>query len=210
MAQGTVLAMMMGPMSLLGVIASWEYVKRDISIVSIAAISYAFFSYFGGRFAYLFDSKNLQFYFAIFLVFLGILYSTPIVEKFSARDGGIRNEKLYISFVGIFIGFIGGFFGIGAGILLVPIFTIFFGMKQNRARAISLAILLPPVSFGGVVQYGYFNSDINWKSALILLISYMVTNGVGNKIGNNHSPLMLRRGLGIVLILSGISIIIMK
>merc|ERR1712048_655801 len=93
----------------------------------------------------------------------------------------------YTSFgVGCVIGLVGGFFGIGAGVLKVPIFTELFGITKDDARTLSLLILLPPVSVGAVIKYA-MEDDIDWYMTLVLLASYMAANSPGAKKGLNAS-----------------------
>ena len=204
LAQGTVLAMMLGPMTLFAVYQSWDLIIDRLNMIIICVLTYAVTSYYGAQIAYKFTSPDLQKYFGIILILTGIFYASNLSSKYENNKKIFNPNLLSIGILGSFVGFIGGVFGIGAGILLVPAFTLLFGIKQNQARIMSLAILLPPVSIGAVVQYGLFRNDINWKFSMILLVSYMITNGLGSKIGNKHSPKTLKRALGIILMISGL------
>ena len=203
-AQGTVLAMMLGPMSVLAVKNSWVLIKPMRIPIIICVCTYAVTSLVGSFVAYMFISADLQFLFGFVLIVFGSIYATLFVEKYIKRKKIFEMNSFSISIVGILVGFFGGMFGIGAGILLVPIFTSFFGLEQNVARAMSLTILLPPVSLGAVVKYGLMEGDINWTVAAILLISYIVLNGLGASFGDKQNPDSLKRILGILLVLSGI------
>lgn len=222
-AQGTILAMMLGPMSILTVIHSWDIIVEKWKNITICIVSYMVLSYFGAVVAYLFDSKTLQILFGVFIVFFGIIYASLVIEN-KIKTMSVFNFQLNIIntiVVGSFVGFVGGMFGIGAGILLVPIFTTFFSVSQNEARVISLAILTPPVSIGAVFRYqvaggfldgnllGNFYSffetgDIDWSVAAILLFFYIVSNGFGTKFGNLRKPATLKQILGILLIIMGL------
>ena len=203
-AQGTVLAMMLGPISLLAVINSWELIKPKLNVIIICVITYAITSFFGGLAAYIFPSAELERLFGILLIVIGFTYATLYLERFIAKRKLIELSSSSIIPVGVAVGFFGGMFGIGAGILLVPIFTAFYGLEQNEARAMSLAILLPPVSLGAVVQYGLVNADINIVVAFFLFISYLVSNGRGYSAGQNQSPDKLKRILGALLVVAGV------
>lgn len=206
-AQGTILAMMLGPMSLLAVINSWNLIKPQLIPVIICILSYSITSFVGGIIAYTFVSADLQRLFGYLLLTIGCTYATLFVEKYIGKKKLFEMNSFSVSIVGIVVGLFGGMFGIGAGILLVPIFTSIFGLEQNVARAMSLAILLPPVSLGAVIKYGVIEADINWTVAGILLVSYIALNGVGASIGHKEDPKNLKRILGILLIFSGILMI---
>ena len=203
-AQGTVLAMMLGPMSVLAVKNSWDLIKPKLIPIILCIITYATTSFVGGLVAYMFISSDLQCLFGFVLIVIGCIYATLFVEKYIKKKKKIALNSFSIIIVGIIVGFFGGMFGIGAGILLVPIFTSFFGLEQNVARAMSLTILLPPVSLGAVIKYGLIEGDINWTIAATLLISYIALNGLGASYGNKENPVFLKRILGIILILSGV------
>ena len=203
-AQGTVLAMMLGPMSVLAVKNSWDLIKSKLIPITLCTITYATTSFVGGVVAYMFISSDLQCLFGFVLIVIGCIYATLFVERYIKKKKKFEMNSFSIVIVGILVGFFGGMFGIGAGILLVPIFTSFFGLEQNVARAMSLTILLPPVSLGAVIKYGFIEGDINWTVAATLLISYIALNGLGASYGNKENPDFLKRILGIILILSGI------
>lgn len=207
-AQGTVLAMMLGPMSLLATIQSWALIKDKLIPIIICVITYATTSFVGGLVAYVFASADLQILFGCLLIVIGITYVTLFVERHLKKRTLLELKPLYMGIVGVVVGFTGGMFGIGAGILLVPILTSFFGMEQNTARAMSLAILLPPVSLGAVAKYGLIEGDINWPVAVTLLVSYMALNGLGSSLGHKQNPDILKRVLGILLVISGVLLIL--
>ena len=206
-SQGTVLAMMLGPMSVLAVKKSWDLIKPRLIPITICVFTYATTSFVGSLVAYMFISADLQCLFGFMLIVIGSVYATLFVEKYIKRKKIFEINSFSVGIVGILVGFFGGMFGIGAGILLVPILTSFFGLEQNIARAMSLTILLPPVSLGAVIKYGLIEEDINWTVAVILLISYITLNGVGASYGNKENPIFLKRILGFLLVLSGIILI---
>lgn len=206
-AQGTVLAMILGPITILGVINSWKLIRTRLVPIIICIITYAIVSFLGGTVAYTFVSADLQRIFGFGLILIGCVYATLFIERYIQKRHIFDMSVPNMIFVGSGVGFLGGMLGIGAGILLVPILTAFFGLEQNTARAISLAILLPPVSLGAVVKYGLIEADINWIVALILLVSYIILNGIGTSLGDKEHPDRLKKVLGVSLVLSGIFLI---
>src|SRR4051812_35336917 len=55
--------------------------------------------------------------------------------------------------LGVAAGILSGMFGIGGGIVIVPILTTFFGYEFLTATGTSLAVLLLPVSLFAVIAY---------------------------------------------------------
>ena len=206
-AQGTVLAMMLGPMTILPVVYGWEIVRRRMKEIIISILTYMTFSLAGAEIAYLFSSPGLKLVFGVCISILGIAYIL-----FSMKHvGTVHNRNLppiSMALIGAFVGTVGGMSGIGAGILLVPILTMGLGIEQHEAQTMSLAILLPPVSLGAVVKYGLIENDIIWPAAGLMLLAYIITCGVGYKISFRHSTVVLRTVLSALLILAGIIAIV--
>lgn len=204
-AQGTVLAMMLGPMSLPAVWSSRDIVRERLREITICVITYAIASFLGGCIAYQFSPPMLGKMFGVVIAWIGLTYASTVLEKaFHRRYTSRALNSSNLILVGTGVGVIGGLFGIGSGILLVPIFTMFFGLEQREARIMSLAVLLPPVSIGAVIRYGALSHDVNWTAAGILLISYMLFNGMGARFGNRQHPRLLKQVLGVLLFVSGL------
>jgi uncharacterized protein len=70
--------------------------------------------------------------------------------------------------LGLFAGILSGLFGIGGGIIMVPMLVAVFGFDILNANATSLAAMLLPVGILGVIAYykaGYINlRDSLWLS----------------------------------------------
>jgi len=180
-AQGIVLTMMLGPMSLLGLLALKEELKKQKKSIFFGVLAYAFFSYFGAVLAFRFGEFHLRQAFAFFLVLVALLEFLP--DHFFTKGKAVENiAPVWIFVIGAITGIVGGLFGIGAGVLMIPIFMIFFRLKKNYARALSLAILLPPVSIGAFLKYAQ-EGVIYWKEAIVLFFAYFFANYFGAKLG---------------------------
>lgn len=210
-AQGNVLTMMLGPMSLLGVISLYEYVKKQWTSISIGVLSYCFFSYFGAELAFYIGENNLKIYFAFLLIIIALIQILPMLREKNTKS--ITNDDVEsIALIKIFIlssliGVTGGLFGIGAGVLMVPILIGPFKMKKEFARALSLAILVPPVSLGAYIKY-QSEININWTLVIILFFSYFIANYFGAKAGTKASNKFFKIMYSIILV--SIAIIYLK
>ncbi len=216
-AQGIMTAVMLGPMTLLGVVAMWDRVKVQGPYILTSIIAYGIFSYFGAAFAHLIPKHFLSISFGILLILLGLYdligsrmpkvnYSIPLNPKGTTilPNAFIPTNMLTINIVGILVGFFGGFFGIGAGVFMVPVFTSLMGIHKDDARALSLAVLLPPVGAGAAFKYHQV-VGINWQLALIIFIAYFSTNYFGAKLGRKHSPKQFKFYFGLVMLLMGLA-----
>ncbi len=205
MAQGTVLAVMLGPMSLLGIMTMKKRVRHILKYAIIGVISYAIFSYFGAYFAFMFDSEKLSRIFSVFIGIMGLNEIFGFVLQRSPQENFEREtiSTFKMALVGVVVGAVGGFFGIGAGVLMTPIFIGMFGMKKDDARLLSLMILLPPVSLGAVIKY-HMEGAIYWIGALTIFFSYFITNYFGSKLALKHSVKKFRSVYGYILLLISI------
>lgn len=88
------------------------------------------------------------------------------------REGLIRAVVL-----GLFAGFLSGLFGVGGGILIVPVLVLALSMNQRLAHGTSLAAVLP-IAASGLVGFAVEDS-VDWPVALCLTIGAMVGAVIG-------------------------------
>jgi uncharacterized membrane protein YfcA len=93
--------------------------------------------------------------------------------------------------IGLATGVVAGLFGIGGGLLLIPALVYLAGYTQHDATGISLAVLLPPVGLGAVVEY-YRHGHVDLKVALIIAVAVMVGGWFGAVLANRMSGPYLR------------------
>ncbi len=88
-----------------------------------------------------------------------------------------------ISFVllGLAAGILSGMFGIGGGIVMVPILIAVFGMDILNANATSLAAMLLPVGILGVITY-YKAGYIDLKKSLFIALGLVVGSFFGAEV----------------------------
>ena len=89
--------------------------------------------------------------------------------------------ELGILLVGLFAGVMSGMFGIGGGIVMVPVLIAFFGMDMLNANATSLAAMLLPVAIFGVINY-YKAGLVNVKDSLWLAGGLLLGSFFGAKL----------------------------
>jgi len=214
LAQGTILAVMLAPMSLPGVVVMRDRVRLLLPHIAMGVGTYAVFSNLGARLAYSLDREGLTLAFAALLILLGLHYVTrreragdavaldpngPTVTVVSR----VPFSVLSVGVIGAGVGVAGGLFGIGAGVLMVPILISAVGLHKDDARALSLAILLPPVSIGAVLEY-HHHGGIDWQAAGVILVAYMLTNFPGAALGRRHKTQLFLRVTGAALLILGL------
>ena len=253
-AQGIILAVMLGPMTITGLIAMKDRIKKLLPYALISVVSYALFSYFGAFFAFLINDKYLKICFGLLLIIIGIieiilLFNNKILrnkfrcilfqeEKFYplsspkqasrySRGWNKKEEKqtvkkdivvgnslipfnyLSMTVLSIIVGIIGGLFGLGGGIIMIPVMTRLMKVHKDDARTLSLMILLPPVSTGAVIKY-QMQGSIDWKVVLIVFTAYIIMNYFGSILGRKHSEKNFKVIFSIVMIILGLSYFLLE
>lgn len=100
---------------------------------------------------------------------------------------------------GIIAGILSGMFGIGGGAIIVPMLMLFLGFEQTTANGTSLAALMLPVGYFGVMEY-YRKGKLHIKSALILALGILVASGLGALLALNLPKDILKGGYAIFLL----------
>lgn len=94
--------------------------------------------------------------------------------------------------LGLAAGFVGGLFGVGGGVVLVPGLVLLLGFEQHRAHATSLAAIVVSATSAGIPFM--LEGSVHWGYAGLLLIG----SSVGALLGAKHvvriSPVWLARG----------------
>ena len=84
--------------------------------------------------------------------------------------------------IGVVAGVLSGLFGIGGGILLVPVLALVLGLDQVDAEATSLLAIIPVAAVGALRQQGYGNLDV--RTGLIVGVFAALSAIVGVALVN--------------------------
>ena len=105
--------------------------------------------------------------------------------------------------IGVAAGVLSGLFGIGGGIIIVPMLILFARFAPPMATGTSLGALLLPVGALGAWQY-YQRDSINVKASLLIGLGLFFGAYAGARLGLSLDPVMLKRGFAIFLLLVAI------
>lgn len=105
--------------------------------------------------------------------------------------------------IGLFAGVLGGVFGIGGGIVIIPALVAFLGFAQHKAQGTSLVALLLPVGLLGVMNY-YRAGNADVKTGLLIGLGFFAGAFAGSKLALGFSDLVMRRSFAAFLVLLGI------
>lgn len=112
-------------------------------------------------------------------------------------------------FAGLFAGVCSGLFGIGGGIILVPIMVFIFGMSQHSATGTALVAMLLPVGIMGVINYyqsGKINGE-NIKFGMLMALGIFIGAFFGSKLGLILPEKTLKMIFGVFLVGVGLKFI---
>lgn len=102
--------------------------------------------------------------------------------------------------LGLFAGAVGGFAGVGGGIIIIPALVLLFGYDQLRAQGTSLAVLMPPIAILAFLQY--WNNPqvkINLWVAAVIALGALIGGLFGGKLANFLDPHLVRKCFAVLI-----------
>ena len=101
------------------------------------------------------------------------------------RDAGIF-------LVACLCGIASGMFGIGGGVLLVPLLGLFFSFSQHRAQGTSLVALIAPTGALALMAYAR-DGFVSWRTGLLLIPGVFLGGVAGGKLAEKLKPRRMRQ-----------------
>ena len=83
-------------------------------------------------------------------------------------------------------------FGVGGGVLLVPLLGLLFAFEQHRAQGTSLIALIPPTGMLALIAY-WKEGFVSWKTGLLLVPGIFLGGIAGGKLAKWINPRLMRR-----------------
>ena len=100
--------------------------------------------------------------------------------------------------IGFGVGAFSGAFGVGGGIILVPILVLLLHMQQKRAQATSL-VMVALAATAGFITYA-FAGFVAWVPAAFILIGGLAGSWLGSSVVKRTSDYRLQIAFGLLLI----------
>jgi len=122
--------------------------------------------------------------------------------------GEFMNKKtdiLKIILIGIATGFFNGLFGSGGGTIVVPAMVFLLGVKEQKAHATAIAVILPLSIISSFIYAK--NNYIDWGLTLNVAMGGIIGGYIGAKILNRFSANALRKIFGISMIIAAIRMV---
>jgi uncharacterized membrane protein YfcA len=89
------------------------------------------------------------------------------------------------------VGICSGLFGVGGGVLLVPLLVLLLGFNQHTAQGTSLIALVPPTGLLAFLAY-YHAHQVDVKVGLLIIPGVILGGVVGGKLAERMSPWRMR------------------
>ena len=110
--------------------------------------------------------------------------------------------------VGIFAiacvcGVASGMFGVGGGVLLVPLLGLLFAFSQHRAQGTSLVALVFPTGVLALMAYSK-QGFVSWKTGLLLIPGIFLGGIAGGILAKKINPRSMRQIFAGILVLLGV------
>jgi uncharacterized membrane protein YfcA len=164
-------------------------VRRGL-IITAAAIPT---SLLGAWVIKLLSASDFDFVYGAFLIAVGIMIFVRRNAEPKPREMSPRNQLLSEIGTGLFVGFISSFFGIGGGIVLVPLMLVLFRHAVHAVAATSafVVMLTSPTGVAAHAIYGHFE--------ILLALPLAIGGFIGGSIGARMAKRLHARQLSTVM-----------
>lgn len=112
--------------------------------------------------------------------------------------------------VGVVAGLAGALCGVGGGIIMVPAFVLMLGMTQKTAVATSLAVVVVSGLSATANNITSKSNLIDWKIVGITALGAVVAAWYGSDLMRSLSSQQLTKIFGVLMIVVGAKMLIMK
>ena len=100
------------------------------------------------------------------------------------------------------VGVLGGMFGLGGGVILVPLLVLLFSFDQHRAQGTTLVALVPPTGLLGLANYAHAH-EVDWIFGLLLMPGVLLGGFAGSWLAQKLTPDRMRRAFAAILFTLG-------
>ncbi len=105
-------------------------------------------------------------------------------------------------------GLLSGMFGIGGGIVLVPLLGLALGLNQHQAQGVTLAAMLLPNGLPAVLHYRRMGVPIRWRLVALLVAGFLGGVVGGSLLANRIPEAPLRWGFAGFMVLMAVRMLL--
>ena len=113
-----------------------------------------------------------------------------------------RARMLGILLTASVVGVFSGLFGVGGGVLLVPLLVLLHHFEQHRAQGTSLIALVPPTGLLAFLAY-YRAGAVDVPTGLLIIPGVFLGGIVGSRIAVRIPAARMRRIFAVILFILG-------
>lgn len=114
-------------------------------------------------------------------------------------------EWMKFTIAGFIGGIMGGFLGIGGGMIFIPIMVSYFGMTQHNAQATSTLTIIPTAITGMVIYSMHGNMDV--EISLYIILGSIVGASITARFMKRIPEVNLKKAFSVFLILVGLKMV---
>ncbi|MCW5938006.1 MAG: sulfite exporter TauE/SafE family protein [Fimbriimonadaceae bacterium] len=112
-------------------------------------------------------------------------------------------EILVLVVTGLAAGVLGGLFGIGGGVVIVPALVFFLGFSQHKAQGTSLVALLAPV--GALAVWNYWREgQADIAKGAVIAVAFLAGGWLGSKLALGLDETTMKRAFSVFLVVLGV------
>ncbi|MDP6957809.1 MAG: sulfite exporter TauE/SafE family protein [Planctomycetota bacterium] len=176
---------------------------------------------FGGRFLIkLIPADSYVMVFSLFLFFVAVYFAftrrkpgSPMIagkpRELKERTGEHHRFEVHMPIglvISFFVGFLSSLFGVGGGIINVPVMVLIFGMPGHIATATSQFVIFFTSLVGA--SEASFHSQVEWPVVLWMGVGVVLGAQVGMRVAKKVSERGMRLLLGGILALGAIALFV--
>lgn len=110
--------------------------------------------------------------------------------------------------IGLVAGIVSSMFGVGGGIILVPLLIFLLNFDIHEAVGTSLVIIIPTALVGAYAHYRLGN--VNIVAALIVIVGTVIGAWIGAHIAEQTQSIYLEKAFGVLLLIISVKMIFGK
>ena len=119
------------------------------------------------------------------------------------------NSFIIVAIIGLIAGILGGLFGIGGAIIIIPALVLLMGYSQQNAQGTTLMMMVLPV--GALAAYQYYQKGfVDIKVSLIMAVFFLVGGFIGAKFATQFPEELLKKVFSVLLFVVAIKMWIQK
>ena len=101
--------------------------------------------------------------------------------------------------IGVVAGVLSGIFGIGGGIIIVPLLVLAAKFSQKMATGTSIGVFVLPVAILGAIAH-YRAGNVNIRATLLIAAGLFAGSWLGAQVSIGMSDSVLKRAFAVLLV----------